>query len=293
MTGFINFLKPPGMSSHDAVSFIRRLFNIQQVGHAGTLDPAASGVLPLAVGPATRLLEYIAGEEKAYRAEITLGYETDTGDDTGKILTFCQNFRSPLRDEIEAVLAKMVGTISQVPPMYSAVKVNGRKLYEIAAQGREVERSSREVNIQRISLLEYDGKKFYFDVICSKGTYIRSLCVDIGKHLGLPAVMSFLVRTRVGSFRLESAKTIEEITEQKDRVLLEPSDVLVNLPTVFLTPRSAEKVRSGQTIAAASRYSGIVLLYDTNGHLLGAGRQDGLAGTLAPAKIFPYSAEKV
>lgn len=293
MTGFINFLKPPGMSSHDAVSFIRRLFNIRQVGHAGTLDPAASGVLPLAVGPATRLLEYIAGEEKAYRAEITLGYETDTGDDTGKILTFCQNFRSPLRDEIEAVLAKMVGTISQVPPMYSAVKVNGRKLYEIAAQGREVERSSREVNIQRISLLEYDGKKFYFDVICSKGTYIRSLCVDIGKHLGLPAVMSFLVRTRVGSFRLESAKTIEEITEQKDRVLLEPSDVLVNLPTVFLTPRSAEKVRSGQTIAAASRYSGIVLLYDTNGHLLGAGRQDGLAGTLAPAKIFPYSAEKV
>jgi len=281
------------MSSHDAVSFIRRLFNIRQVGHAGTLDPAASGVLPLAVGPATRLLEYIAGEEKAYRAEITLGYETDTGDDTGKILTFCQNFRSPLRDEIEAVLAKMVGTISQVPPMYSAVKVNGRKLYEIAAQGREVERSSREVNIQRISLLEYDGKKFYFDVICSKGTYIRSLCVDIGKHLGLPAVMSFLVRTRVGSFRLESAKTIEEITEQKDRVLLEPSDVLVNLPTVFLTPRSAEKVRSGQTIAAASRYSGIVLLYDTNGHLLGAGRQDGLAGTLAPAKIFPYSAEKV
>jgi tRNA pseudouridine55 synthase len=197
--GIINVLKPPGMTSHDVVAFIRRLYGEKRVGHAGTLDPAAAGVLPIFIGRATRLLEYSADGEKSYRAEISWGYETDTGDDTGKII-FSAPCVVPDFDQLNEILHSFVGTSEQIPPMYSAVKIGGKKLYELARQGIAIDRPARTIEIRSIALKKLTDKKAIFDVTCSKGTYIRALCTDIGRKAGCPAVMSFLVRTRVGLF---------------------------------------------------------------------------------------------
>lgn len=179
-SGLINVLKPPGMTSHDVVSFIRRTYHLKRVGHAGTLDPAASGVLPVALGSATRLLEYMTDTDKSYRVELTIGYETDTGDDTGAILNNAVCVM-PVKTEIEKVLSSFIGTIEQIPPMYSAIKIQGKKLYELARAGITVERQPRIITIHNITLLHIDDTRILFDVTCSKGTYIRSLCSDIGK----------------------------------------------------------------------------------------------------------------
>ena len=213
--GILNVLKPPGMTSHDVVSFIRKIYSIKRVGHAGTLDPAAAGVLPIAVGPATRLIEYFAENNKSYRVELTLGYETDSGDDTGKVIR-TSGEPIPRTETITAVLTSFTGPIAQVPPMYSAVKVKGKRLYELAREGKVIERKARDVIIHNISLLNVTGSKILFDVDCSKGTYIRSLCMDFGQKIGIPAVMSFLIRTKVGPFLLSEAHTLEEIEEEQE-----------------------------------------------------------------------------
>lgn len=241
--GFLCVNKPPGMSSHDVVAWTRRLLRIKKVGHTGTLDPAASGVLVLAIGEATKVLEFMESETKEYRVECVLGIETDTQDGTGKItrVTPCQ----VTEEEIEDVLQEFVGVISQVPPMVSAVKHQGRRLYELARQGIEVERRPRKVTIERLTLVPLcsDGKlvsmekcdlhtvtqsfapenqleagpvfgsavRFMFDVKCSRGTYVRTLCADIGKRLGCGGYMSFLLRTRSGPFALSQAMTLESI----------------------------------------------------------------------------------
>ena len=227
--GFLNLLKPPGMTSHDVIGAVRRIFGIKRVGHAGTLDPGAAGILPVAVGRAARLIEYLADCDKAYRTELILGYATDTGDDTGKVVERRENFRMPSEDEIREVLKRFTGRIRQVPPKYSAVKIGGKRACDLARAAQEVEIPEREVEISRLELKEVRPGKLFLEAECSKGTYIRTLCADIGMALGIPATMGFLLRTRVGDFRLEDAVILEELRERKEEALLAPEACLSTL----------------------------------------------------------------
>lgn len=227
--GFLNLLKPPGMSSHDMVNAVRRSLGIKKVGHAGTLDPGAAGVLPVAVGRATRLLEYLTDHTKEYRAELVFGFSTDSGDDTGKVLERHEVFVMPSMDEIEEVLKRFRGDIKQTPPKFSAIKIDGKKAYDLARANQEVIIPERQVHISSLELIAMLKGKLLIDVECSKGTYIRSLCADIGNALGIPSTMGFLLRKRVGDFPLEKSLTVEELTEYGERALIHPSRCLSGL----------------------------------------------------------------
>lgn len=220
MNGIINVLKPPGMTSFDVVGFLRGVLKTRKIGHTGTLDPAAVGVLPICVGNATKTIEYMTDTDKKYRAEMTLGIETDTQDATGKVLAVHDAVVD--RVQIEKVIQTFVGPISQIPPMYSAVKMQGKKLYELAREGITVAREPRNITIHSIDNIRHlEQGRVMFDVACSKGTYIRTLCHDIGQALGCGAHMSFLVRLQAGSFLLDHALTLEEIVQRADAGTLE------------------------------------------------------------------------
>jgi len=283
--GFLNLLKAPGMSSHDVVAHVRRVLQTKKVGHAGTLDPASAGVLPVALGKATRLIEYMAGADKAYRAELTFGVRTDSGDDTGRVIERCENFTMPDEAALREALAAFRGAIEQTPPMHSAIKIGGKRLYELARQGQSVERPRRRVVIHAISFLKCGGKTLLFDVTCSKGTYIRSLCMDIGARLHLPATMSFLVRTRVGSFSLSDAVTLEELQEMREKALLPPDAVVGHLQRVCLDKAQAASFCQGQRLcwpeAAAEAF---VRVYDAAEAFVGIGRLSG--AELMPVKVL-------
>lgn len=284
--GIINFLKPTGMTSHDAVSFIRRTYGLKRVGHAGTLDPAAVGVLPIALGQSTRVIEYMTDCDKAYRAEITFGYSTDTGDDTGTIITRGSN-TLPSQSEIVRILETFLGDTFQVPPMYSAIKIAGKKMYELARAGIEVERQPRKITIKAIRLVHSEQSRILIDVICSKGTYIRTLCSDIGEKLGCPAVMSFLVRTRVGALCLEQACTLEEISQNPTQALL-PTDVAIQqMPIAVLSADNASFFRHGRSIKYQGDEQSLFRVYNSENILLGIARKS--AEELIPVKIlFPH-----
>ncbi len=284
--GFINVLKPPGMTSHDVVSFIRRTYGLKRVGHAGTLDPAAAGVLPVALGQATRLIEYTAGADKSYRAELTLGYATDTGDDTGQIIAR-STVEMPPPQELDTALQSFVGTIEQLPPMYSAVKIAGKKLYELARAGVTVERQPRQVCIHALSLIAITANTLLFDVTCSKGTYIRTLCMDIGQKLGAPAMMSFLLRTRAGCFRLADSFTMEEIAAQPEGALLAPDAALQHLNPLFLSDSAAQSFRFGQSFAYAGEDQPILRIYDNHHLFIGIGQLS--SNVLSPVKVLTMS----
>lgn len=213
LNGIINVLKPSAMTSHDVVSYIRKTLNMKKVGHTGTLDPNACGVLPICIGKATKIIEYIQYKNKKYRAEITLGFSTDTQDKYGKILKESKKMVSD--DEIIRVINSFQGKINQLPPMYSALKKDGKRLYELAREGKTVERKTREIFIEKIDIISIKKNKIIFDVICSKGTYIRTLCNDIGEKLGTFAHMSFLERLSVGNFKLKDSYTLEDIALKK------------------------------------------------------------------------------
>lgn len=276
------------MTSHDVVSFIRRTYHLKRVGHAGTLDPAAAGVLPVALGSATRLLEYMTETDKSYRVELTIGYETDTGDDTGTIINSV-NCSMPDKTQIEKVLASFLGTIEQVPPMYSAIKVQGKKLYELARAGITVERKSRKVTIHDITLLSMDKTKILFDVTCSKGTYIRSLCTDIGQKINCPVVMSFLVRTRVGCFSLDQAFTLEEIAKNPQYTILPLDYALTHMPKLALKPGIAQAFLYGQSIInnTGEQYEQSLLrIYDSKDLFIGIGQIDAKTAIITPVKVI-------
>ena len=200
MNGIINVNKPIGITSFDVVSKIRRLYQIKKVGHAGTLDPDASGVLPLCIGKATKVIEYLMDKDKAYRVELVLGMATDTQDASGNIILEEPVLAS--NDEIKAAIKSFLGKQEQIPPMYSAVRINGKRLYELARKGIEVERNPRPVTFYKIDISSIERKSdkavVTFDVECSKGTYIRTLCHDIGELLGCGGLMNALERTRSG-----------------------------------------------------------------------------------------------
>ncbi|MDO5327803.1 MAG: tRNA pseudouridine(55) synthase TruB [Clostridia bacterium] len=253
MNGFINLLKPPGMSSGAAVAVVKRLTH-ERVGHAGTLDPEAAGVLPVMVGRATRLLDYFTDHSKSYVAEIAFAGATDTQDAQGTIIENAAGV--PGREEILAVLPKFTGTILQRPPAYSALKRDGVPLYALARQGKLVETEGRETLIRRLELGKktgQDGCMLFVD--CGSGTYIRTLCHDIGQALNTPAHMRFLLRTRHGAFSIENAVTMEELMAAAEVNMLEnlllPLDFPLNdLPGIQLPERLWKLGRNGGKLPA-------------------------------------------
>ncbi|MCI6222128.1 MAG: tRNA pseudouridine(55) synthase TruB [Selenomonadales bacterium] len=267
--GILNVYKPAGMTAHDVVGKIRRIYGQKKVGHGGTLDPDAAGVLPVFLGTATRLLEYAVEGTKAYRAEGCLGSRTTTGDKSGVVVE--ERPVPPLtRDDMEQVLARFRGPILQTPPMYSALKVNGRKLYQYARQGMEIERQPRSVEIHHLILREFDPPRFAVDVECSKGTYIRTLLEDIAAALGTVGHMTTLLRTRVGDYRLEEAHTLEEIAAAPDTVLLPVARAVRGLPRFDATPMQAYRITSGVATTIRGLADGTYALFGAD-VLLGIG----------------------
>ena len=227
MDGIVNILKPPGMSSHDVVNMCRIIFGTKKVGHTGTLDPEAAGVLPVCVGKATKLADRIGGESKTYRVVIKLGVVTDSFDLEGNVIEE-KEVRDFSDEELIDELQLFSGDIDQFPPIYSAIKVQGKKLYEYALSGEEVVIKARKIKIDRITFIERIAKdEFMFDVICSKGTYIRSICHDLGVNLGCGAAMKRLIRMASGIFEINSAYTLEEIEELK-------GDSLISIESYFI-----------------------------------------------------------
>lgn len=238
MDGFLNLLKPPGMTSHDAVEFVRKIFPGVKVGHGGTLDPQAAGVLPILMGKATRLSSYLMDLPKIYRAELFLGVVTDTGDAQGKKIE--DNYPPPIYkvEYIEKTLSIFLGEIEQIPPMYSAIKYKGKKLYEYARKGINLERKARKIKIYSLDLLDYyPPVRILFEVKCSSGTYIRALCSEIGEKLGCGGHMSFLLRKAVGNFNLKNSITLEDI--QSYAGLNRLKDIILPLDYIF---RDKDKV---------------------------------------------------
>jgi tRNA pseudouridine55 synthase len=254
MDGFINVLKPVGMTSHDVVAWLRRLLNYRKIGHAGTLDPNAAGVLPIALGKGTRLLEYLLNNTKRYRCEIILGIETTTQDLDGEIVARKTVTKEQL-EQFPAILGEFRGEIEQIPPMVSAVRVQGKRLYELARQGVSVERTPRRVVISELQLLEtcFDRPPYtaLFDVECSKGTYIRTLCYDVGIRLGCGASLSWLLRTKSAGFRLSDAWTLEKIKanwEAGKRDFLHSLTGVLSFPVVLVNEEQEQSVRQGKQI---------------------------------------------
>ncbi len=273
--GILIIDKPAGWTSMDVCAKLRGVLHERRVGHGGTLDPMATGVLPVFVGRATRAVEFAADGRKEYRAVLRLGLVTDTQDTTGTALS--ESPVSVTRSEVERALERFRGEIAQVPPMYSAVKVGGKKLYELARKGRQVEREARSVTIYELELGErLSESDFRLRVVCSKGTYIRTLCNDIGAALGCGGCMAALRRTRAAGFTLENALTLEEVEAADDpAALLAPVDAcFAGLPALTLTPAQARCVRNGAPFtrpAARGRYRA----YAPDGEFLALMESDG------------------
>ncbi|GAB1393646.1 tRNA pseudouridine(55) synthase TruB [Rhodocyclaceae bacterium] len=286
------FDKPIGMTSNAALQKVRWLFNAEKAGHTGTLDPLATGVLPICLGEATKFSGELLDAGKAYRATVQLGVITATADAEGEVLATAPVTASEA--DLRAVLPRFIGEIEQVPPMYSALKRDGKPLYELARQGIEVERAPRKVTIESIDLLSWQGDRFVIDVACSKGTYIRTLAADIGHALGCGAHLAALRRTRVGRHDLSGTvdlQAIEPLTLEQRDALLMPCDILLSgLPAVILSEREAATVLHGQAV----RWSGVPScqhrLYGPTGFLgLGECVEDGwlkpkrLIATVSPS----------
>jgi tRNA pseudouridine55 synthase len=251
MNGIINFHKPQQVTSHDCVALIRRLTGIKRVGHTGTLDPMATGVLPICIGSATRITEYLDQDEKTYRCTMQLGIETDTQDIWGQILRE-RPVENILPDRIAEVVFSFQGDVVQIPPKYSALKVNGKRLYEYARAGQEVEIKSRHIFISNMSLDSIQGSQITFTATCSKGTYVRTLCQDIGEKLGCGGTMTGLVRLATGMFRLEDAftpETLKSMTKEEIEGILVPVDAPLNqFAPMILDQQTAKDFTNGKTI---------------------------------------------
>jgi len=255
--GILPLWKEKGMTSFTCVKEVRKILGIQKVGHAGTLDPDVDGVLPLAIGPGTKVLEFMLEDDKTYTGEITLGFSTSTEDAGGEVIEREAVTERIADTKIDNVLAGFVGTIEQTPPMYSAVKVEGKRLYEYAFEGKEIERPSRQTHIyslERTSEINLNNEEktltFSFEVACSKGTYVRTLAVDIGKKLGYPAHMSQLTRTQSGSILPEQTHTLAEVKQAQEEgavesLLLPIEAGLTEFPTVTISEALWEKVKNG------------------------------------------------
>ncbi len=251
MNGIINIYKEAGFTSFDVVAKMRGILKERKIGHTGTLDPDAVGVLPVCVGNATKVVDLLTDYKKEYIASLRLGVETDTQDMTGEILQ-----RSDIivdEDKIREVIASFVGDNMQIPPMYSALKVNGKKLYELAREGKEVERKARAITLEEIEVLSVDWPIVRMRVLCSKGTYIRTLCHDIGRKLGCFGAMEHLLRSKVGDFTLEKAITLKQLEDLRDAgdlesVVLFPDELFSQYPIGKIKPEFKKLLDNGNTI---------------------------------------------
>jgi len=251
MNGVINIFKPKGMTSHDAVSALRKILKIKKIGHIGTLDPNAAGVLPLCIGKATRIVEYLVDLDKEYIGELTLGIRTDTQDMDGKVIYTSD--KEVDERQIYSIMEKYKGNLSQLPPMYSALKHKGKKLYELAREGKTVERQARNIKIYDQKIIEInDCKSIIFYVKCSRGTYIRTLCDDIGMDLGTYGYMSYLIRTGVGDFKINDSYSLEYIKkigkENLEKILIPTDKAIGHLDELILEDRFYNKLVNGNLI---------------------------------------------
>jgi tRNA pseudouridine55 synthase len=307
MDGVLNIDKPPGLTSHDVIARVRHILNERRIGHTGTLDPFATGVLVVLVGRATRVAQFLSGVEKEYEAIIRLGYATDTGDRTGNpinLVTESGKVGPWSEAEVESAMASLRGYINQTPPMYSAKKKNGRKLYEFARRGEEVERQPVQVCIHEFVPIRPNGElmkdnldgtvDFQVRVACSAGTYVRTLAEDFGKRLNVGAHLAELRRTRVGDLTIDAAITLDDLkTSQSEAalgtVLLSPGTALSRLPFLHLSPDDVRRVRNGLEVTAENTNwpdETKVRMYDAEGQLIAIGDFDRVSGRLHPRVVI-------
>lgn len=288
MNGILNINKPPGMTSHDVVGRVRRLAHIRRVGHAGTLDPDATGVLLVCLGTATRIAEYLVDEGKSYRAVLALGASTSTEDSSGEVLA-THDASSVTELDIRAALPQFIGDIQQIPPMVSAVHHEGKRLYELARQGITVERQPRAVRIDAIRLISFQPgaeATAVIEVDCGKGTYIRTLCAEIGSTVGVGGYMKSLVRIRVGTFCAADALDLEQLTEADlESALVSASDALANFPQQMInSAEEQDDISHGRSLAADLTTSGPVRILSSDGELLALATV--IDSRLQPFKVF-------
>lgn len=260
--GFVNIYKPVGMTSHDVVAKLRKFTGVKQVGHTGTLDPFAEGVLPVCIGKATRLIEFLA-DDKEYLATIQFGASTDTYDKDGSIIF--SSDKKVSENDVKEALKSFEGEISQIPPIYSAIKVNGKKLYEYARSGKEIEIQPRHVVIENIELKSFDKELQQAEILikCSKGTYIRSIANDLGENFGCGAHLIRLIRTQAGKFRVENSVKLEDVQFPKD--LINPIDMM-DYAKVHVRAEDIEYIRNGRALKNKNFEHGsiILLVYNDN-----------------------------
>ena len=285
--GILVIDKSAGWTSQDVAAKLRGVFHERRVGHGGTLDPMATGVLPIFIGRATRAAEFLESAEKEYVAGLRLGVVTDTQDTSGNILE--THPVAVTREEVQAALRQLLGPIEQIPPMYSAIKINGQKLYELARRGQEVERKPRSITIHELELLEGADADYLLRVRCSKGTYVRTLCHDLGRALGCGGCMSSLRRTRAGSFTLLQAVTMQQVlnfaAEQAPQALLMPVDAVFSMhPPLIVTMGQAAKLKNGAQIKDWQFRPGTYRVYAEDGEFLLLGRVEN--GGLTTIKSF-------
>lgn len=296
LNGIIIIHKEAGFTSHDVVAKMRGICKQKKIGHTGTLDPQATGVLPVCLGSGTRLCSMLTEKDKEYVAELLLGVETDTQDTTGEVLS--RHEVTAGEAEVREAVMGFEGIYHQVPPMYSALKVDGKKLYELARAGKEVEREAREVHIQEIEILKLSLPVVTFRVVCSKGTYIRTLCADIGEKLGCGGTMKSLQRTRVGSFRLEDAVTLKRLEELRDEgrleeLLLPVDSAFAKCPALHVRQEFTRLVDNGNSFfpdqTTEGRLYGTgewVRVYRANGSFVGVYAYDAAGKWYRPVKMF-------
>lgn len=280
MNGIVIVDKPQGWTSQDVTARLRRVYATRRIGHGGTLDPMATGVLPVFVGRATRGVEFFEHAEKTYETVLLLGRTTDTQDVTGTTLAEKPVHLSPA--DIERVLPRFRGDILQVPPMYSALKVNGKKLYELARKGQEVERQPRPITVFELTNLGFDGTRLSLRVRCSKGTYIRTLCQDIGEALGCGGCMEALRRVRAGEYGIEDAVPLEQLLESEtpERYLRGLDTMFAHCPAVTLTPNQEKRCRNGNPFSSPLP-QGTYRAYSQSGEFLMLAKvEDGVMTTI-------------
>lgn len=294
--GIINIAKEPGFTSHDVVAKLRGILGQKKIGHTGTLDPDAVGVLPVCLGVGTKLCDMLTIEDKEYVARFCLGITTDTLDLSGTVLTRQEVIVE--KEQVEEAVYSFIGDYEQIPPMYSALKVNGKKLYELAREGKEVTRKARNVQIKEIEILRIQLPKVEMRVVCSKGTYIRSLCDDIGKKLGCGAAMEFLQRTRVGNFRMEDAFPLAEVeTLHKEgrlgNMIIPVEDMFPALRQASVRERYQKQLENGNclTLQMLCQLEGVtdgewLRIYSERGTFFGIYRWERETNTFYPVKMF-------
>lgn len=293
-TGVIIINKHEGVTSHRIVQIMRKLFDTPRVGHTGTLDPLATGVLPILIGRAVKASDFLVSEDKEYIAEMTLGVRTDTDDITGEVLETTEDI--PSENEVYKAIDSFIGNIEQIPPMYSAIKIGGRKLVDLAREGITVERKSRNVTINSIKAEKISEKIYKMTVSCSKGTYIRTLCHDIGEKLGCGAVMSALERTKSGNFSIDNSYKLEELenmTIEERAALVKPTEELfLQYPRIDVSDFYAKLIRGGtelyQKKLGTSIETGTLVRINHKGEFIALGRVDEFenGSAVRPIKLF-------